>query len=464
MPGQLTANEEEYKTWGPEGSPLTVHYAVSVMEELRQAGEQGFQKIPHGGVEVGAVLLGTREAGAVWIQEWRPIECSHARGPGFALSESDLVGLEQQLAALAAELPTLEVVGWFHTHTRSELALSGEDVAVYERCFPQPWQVALVMRLKKESAAVAGFFCREADGTIRAEKSYEEFTVRPDPFSMTRPRRLTSLAARGAKSVASRPAEPRRPLRRENVSPAVAVVPPATPAAPGVTAAGAPRVLPNFEPRPVKVRTPATPAAVHPKLPALDEPVPEPERIPTFLPEEPRYGLRRKLFWGVLVALLLAGVNWGVRWYWGSQPPAAVGLRLEEEGEQLLIRWDRGAAVVRSADSARLTIRDGKEIRSLVLDQQAVRSGTVTYAYQNNDVEVRLAVIRRNETVAEESTRFLGRQGGGKAASAAPAQAAEQEQARQEAERLREALRQEGERTQRLENSLRELNRGGRAR
>jgi flagellar biosynthesis GTPase FlhF len=141
-----------------------------------------------------------------------------------------------------------------------------------------------------------------------------------------------------------------------------------------------------------------------------------------------------------------------------------VGLRLEEEGEQLVIRWDRGAAAVRSADSARLTIRDGKEIRSLVLDQQAVRSGTVTYAYQNNDVEVRLAVMRRNETVAEESTRFLGRQGGGKAASAAPAQAAEQEQARQEAERLREALRQEGERTQRLENSLRELNRGGRAR
>lgn len=83
---------------------------------------------------------------------------SHAKGPSFVLSDRDLAGLREAISGAAVELPDMEPVGWFHTHTRSEIFLSPDDVAVYNEIFPEPWQVALVMRLRKEQPAVAGFF------------------------------------------------------------------------------------------------------------------------------------------------------------------------------------------------------------------------------------------------------------------------------------------------------------------
>lgn len=438
MPTQVTrTQEEEFKTWKPEASTLAIEYAASVMEDLRQAGEQGFQTIPHGGIEIGAILFGTHTESAVRICEWRPIECSHARGPGFILSETDLAGITETLAQAAKEMPGLEPVGWFHTHTRSEIFLSSEDIAIFDRFFPESWQVALVMRLKKENSATAGFFVREPDGSLRSEGSYQEFTVRPDPFALTRPRRSTSAAAR----VERRP----RPARGENRpgTPLPTEVVPALPAIPR------PPVEPQPPPGVPVFRTP-----VHP----LEEKVPEPEPIPNFLVEPPRSQFRQKVFFAVVIAAFLAAATLAGRWYWGDQPPPTVGLRLEDASDQLLIHWDRGAAAVRTADGATLTIRDGKDIRNLVLDQRAVRLGNVTYAYQEQDVEVRLVVMRGNQVSAEESTRFLGRRSPGAArAPATPVTAAEREQLLNESERLRQAIRQEAERSQRLENSLKTL-------
>lgn len=434
MPTQVTrTQEEEFKTWKPEASALAIEYAASVMEDLRQAGEQGFQTIPHGGIEVGAILFGTRTDSTVRICEWRPIECSHARGPGFTLTPADLERLSQTLAQARDEMPGLEPVGWFHTHTRSEIFLSPEDIEIFDRYFPAPWQVALVMRLKKESSATAGFFVRDPAGALKSEASLLEFTVRPDPFALTRPRRPTSAAARGNDRAP-------RPPRPEGRSPAPA--PPATPPAPP----------PLAEPRPVTV-PPFRTAAVH-----LEERVPEPEPLPAFLTEPPPSQFRRKVIFGAAVAAVLVALTLGGRWYWVNQPPPSVGLRLDDASDQLLIHWDRGAEPIRTADGASLTIRDGKEIRNLILDQRAVRLGTVTYAYREQDVEVRLIVRRNGQVAAEESTRFLGRRSpAGAPHLSSPGAAAESDQLRSESERLRQAIRQEAERSQRLENSLKAL-------
>lgn len=435
MPTPVTrTQEEEFKTWKPEASALAIEYAVSVMEDLRQAGEQGFQTIPHGGIEIGAILFGTRTDSTVRICEWRPIECSHARGPGFILTPADLQRLSESLAQARSEMPGLEPVGWFHTHTRSEIFLSPEDIEIFSQYFPEPWQVALVMRLKKESPATAGFFVRQPDGALKSEASYQEFTVRPDPFALTRPRRPTSAAARGTD--------------RHPRPPRVEGRPPAAPTPPPIVS----EPLKAPEIRPATVPTFRT-AALH-----LEERVPEPEPLPAFLTEPPPSQFRRKVIFGAVVAAILAALTLGGRWYWVNQPPPSVGLRLEEASDQLLIQWDRGAEPIRTAEGATLTIRDGKEIRNLVLDQRAVRLGTVTYAYREQDVEVRLIVMRQGQVAAEESTRFLGRRSPtGTAAAPSPGAAAEGDQFRSESERLRQAIRQETERTQRLENSLKAL-------
>jgi hypothetical protein len=117
----------------------------------------------------------------VRIQAWRPIVCEYAKGPSFALSEKEEAALAEALKSWGgdAALAGLEPVGWYRAHTRSEVLLSDADLAFFNRFFPQPWQAGLIVRPTSFAPTRAGFFFREADGGIRAESSYHEFTLMP---------------------------------------------------------------------------------------------------------------------------------------------------------------------------------------------------------------------------------------------------------------------------------------------
>lgn len=128
--------------------------------------------------------------------------------------------------------------------------------------------------------------------------------------------------------------------------------------------------------------------------PSLDEPVPmvEPANIPTTLEGRPRRSFRRQLFWIVVACALAVVVGLGVRWYSeAGGRRAGVGLRVEDAGQQLVIRWDHSAAAIVEADSGSMVIQDGKETKNLALDTLSVR-GTITYAPEHDDVEVNMTV------------------------------------------------------------------------
>jgi hypothetical protein len=72
-------------------------------------------------------------------------------------------------------------VGWYHSHTRSEILFSDADREIHQRFFPEPWQAALVLRPHTFQPTRAGFFFREADGSIHGEASYGEFVLEPLP-------------------------------------------------------------------------------------------------------------------------------------------------------------------------------------------------------------------------------------------------------------------------------------------
>ena len=55
--------------------------------------------------------------------------------------------------------------------------MSAADLAVFNRFFPSPWQVALVVRPANLAPTRAGFFFREPDGTLRTGASQREFQV-----------------------------------------------------------------------------------------------------------------------------------------------------------------------------------------------------------------------------------------------------------------------------------------------
>src|SRR5271155_4398919 len=174
-------SDAKFGSWSAAESPVAIEYSLVVIEEIRHEVAEGFQRLSRGGIEVGGVLYGTREERTVRVLAMRPIACEHARGPAFLLSDKDRVALNEQLVR-DQEDPQLEgltSVGWFLSHTRSEISLTESDLEIYTIFFPAPWQISMVIRPGRGGAMRAGFFAREADGTVKSDQSYLEFNF-PD--------------------------------------------------------------------------------------------------------------------------------------------------------------------------------------------------------------------------------------------------------------------------------------------
>ena len=133
-----------------------------------------FFSLPRGGAEIGGILLGTFENARLVISGYAALDCEHAYGPSFTLSPPDEARLEQLLSRHANLDGGLRPVGWYHSHTRSEIFLSDADLKIHQRFFPESWQVALVMKPHTFQPTRIGFFFREADGSVHASASYRE--------------------------------------------------------------------------------------------------------------------------------------------------------------------------------------------------------------------------------------------------------------------------------------------------
>jgi proteasome lid subunit RPN8/RPN11 len=193
-------------SWKVAQSPFVIEYPPQLLDDIRLAVVDAFFSLPRGGAEIGGILLGRHKGERVVVTGFEPLECEHAMGPSFTLSPRDLSRLTKLLAAVEHEGKT--VVGWYHSHTRSRVFLSEADLEVYNRFFPEPWQVALVMKPSTFDPTRCGFFFREEDGGIHAEDSYWEFELDP-AVSMPAP------AGRAREAVEAPPGQPAEPRGRE---------------------------------------------------------------------------------------------------------------------------------------------------------------------------------------------------------------------------------------------------------
>jgi proteasome lid subunit RPN8/RPN11 len=366
-----------FRSWGVEGHAIQIEYAVPALEEVCANAVDGLFRFRHGGMEVGGVLFGTAAGDRVRILTYRPLECEHAFGPRFVLSERDRMALKDLLYAprREPELRGLEPVGWYHSHTRSGVELSPRDIEIYDSYFPQRWQVALVIRPDNYGPARAGFFFRERSGAVHREYSYEEFT------SLARRHGLLPEPSVEAEP-AEEPAEPSPP----EPQPAEAAEPP--------------------EPQPRAELTPPEPAsAAPPAVPPVDAEV-EPLEIPSFARAQPWHG--KKWVWALLAVALVSAAAFGAaRYYLESAPQASLALWVADVGGQLLIEWDRGAKPLREAHSATLEIQDGNRRVTKTLDRDMLREGSIDYQRVTDVVDVRLRIKRRDRDV-EELIRFIG--------------------------------------------------------
>src|SRR6476469_2739020 len=166
--GSRTERIAERAVWTAPDSSTTITYSLPLFHEIDFAVNEGYRKISHGGVEVGGLLFGSFEGDGPWIDAFRPIECDHASGPSFVLSEGDLERLVVQLDAAASEpaLAALKPVGWFLSRTRGPLQLMEREVALFDHFFPYPRSLTVLVKPERFQPTRFTFLVRDRDGKV----------------------------------------------------------------------------------------------------------------------------------------------------------------------------------------------------------------------------------------------------------------------------------------------------------
>lgn len=88
-------------------------------------------------------------------------------------------------------------------------------------------------------------------------------------------------------------------------------------------------------------------------------------------------------------------------------PDTGLGLRVEGQGERVLLSWNRRNALVRSSQGGVLHIDDGPQHRDVRLDPAQIANGSVLYRPGSDDVSFRLEVHGQQGAAIAETMRVL---------------------------------------------------------
>ena len=129
---------------------------------------EGYRKIPHGGIEEGGLLFGNVDEKGTRVEAFRQIACEHASGPSLLLSDRDLELLNGQIENSVSdpELQGLHLVGWFLAHTRGPLALTDREVDLCNHFFGHPGMLTVLVKPERFQPTRFGFLVRGQDGVL----------------------------------------------------------------------------------------------------------------------------------------------------------------------------------------------------------------------------------------------------------------------------------------------------------
>ncbi|MBZ5676363.1 MAG: hypothetical protein LAP61_19135 [Acidobacteriia bacterium] len=446
-------SDATFGTWSAAASPLTIEYSLVVIEEIRHEVAEGFQKLSRGGIEVGGVLYGVHDGQTIRIMAIRPVTCEHAAGPTFRLSERDRAALHEQIRQDQADsrLEDLVCVGWYVSHTRTEIMLTESDQEVFATFFGKPWQVTLVVRPSRGGNMRAGFFVRDRDGTVNAGQSLLEFNF-PDRLAAVFENRVENRGEnRGDRrrdirgSFAEKPVpEPRGVSRAPRVAPAAPAPEPP------------PEVRSYPQPAPVRSSSGLTSLFGEPVPAQASAPASEPAEFPK--PASAKKSSGKRWIWLVAALIVIAGLAvTGARFLASGVTNETLALSVLEREGQLNIEWNRQAAPVSRAVSGTLEIADGPQTRTIPLKAADLALGKFSYKRDTGDIQVRMIVDQPDGKKVQEASRFLG---------PAPPKGNDDElktlqqrrdELQAEVDRLKQSNNQQAERIQQLERTLKIL-------
>ena len=319
-----------------------------MLAEIAATARASLLEAPKGELEIGGVLFGEHDESGIRIHTWRPIDCQHTDGPTLRLQARDRVELAcmLELARRSDDLKDLKPVGWFVSHPRSEVRLTASDVEIFNGFFPYPWQVTLALHPVSEGRIRAGFFVREATGSLKSDASYREIEIEPGPIpALAQPEAEPIFSWAGASSSTVMP-EPAKPESSPKVS------------------------------RSALRETSHNPIAAEP---------------PVF--SEPRSSNRSRVVWlGAIAILCVLGVGALIFRQRTTPHYDSFALRVSDTRQTLQVDWDRNSPLMQQAKAAVLDVRDGGRSSRYALSPDEIRAGTMSYVRQSDEVDLVMTV------------------------------------------------------------------------
>ena len=137
---------------------------------------RGFGAVPKRGVEIGGILLGSRDGAEIHVRDFVPVPIEYRFGPSYLLSENDIRSFGAKFHQ-AKESEGLKPIGFVCSKTRGDLTLTPEHRELWARFFLGPDPIALLIAPAATQPARAAFFVKSGDSDPD-EKPLLEFPFR----------------------------------------------------------------------------------------------------------------------------------------------------------------------------------------------------------------------------------------------------------------------------------------------
>lgn len=404
---ETTTNGSSYYLWEISGRPVAVKLSYAVVDRLLQEVMRGFGAMPRRGVEMGGLLLGSVDRSGpkpvVVVEDYEPVPCQHTRGATYLLSDQEAARFRETVAKWAPE-PGRQTcaVGYYRSHTREGLGMADEDLEVFNEMLPDPAAICLLVKPFATRVSQAGIFIRE-NGGVRAQSSYQEF-----PF-----RRRELGGGEPASPSSSAEDSPHHPRSVPTVSAAAAAAAAEAGHPHYTTGAAAADASSPFQSRRSTTSDMATSSMSMPSITSDDLKL----GIPTSAPD-PKTGSKIKSGWvwiplsfifmlfGTIVGFM-AAISVRNQLPASIRPdPYSLHLTVTPAGDSLHVRWDRDAAPIHNQAKGALIISDAGAQKTVTLDADQLRNGSVVYKRASNDVRFRLEVQTGDRVAVAETMDF----------------------------------------------------------
>ena len=321
---------------------VRLEYAPEILERLRLLSIDGLLALPRVGMAIGGLLTGSVQQGKVRVSDAIEIPCSHAIGPSFALTGAELA----RACDLAFGESKEQVVGWYCSRPRNELALDPQQAVLFAEICPEAWQIGLLLRPSTVEATRALICVRstEIEYTYGRPMDLIEYTppVRHAPAEMVEAEVLPPPPVQGSPNTSQLSLEP---VFIASIATApIAAAPVAI--APVATVMEAPRQVDEEEP-------------VRPK---------------------------RLFVLAALAGLALLFILYAYRWDFLPRPPLEV--TVVEDSGQVTIRWNPEA--LQGIEEGSIALNDGGQLQTIPLDQRVLTSGWVRATRKSDRVTAKL--------------------------------------------------------------------------